>query len=78
MAAPQTGLTSCQIGGMGYPRTVHGNLRPIYMYTYVLKLLFKTPHYPTCPIQLLSTSLLGGYNVPFLVLLMTLFYMYLQ
>ena len=27
MAAPQTGLTSCQIGGIGYPRTVHGNPR---------------------------------------------------
>ena len=25
MAAPQTGLTSCQIGDMGYPGTVHGN-----------------------------------------------------
>ena len=27
MAAPQTGLTSCQIGDMGHPRTVHGNPR---------------------------------------------------
>ena len=25
MAAPQTGLTSCQIGDIGYPRTVHAN-----------------------------------------------------
>ena len=25
MAAPQTGLTSRQIGDIGYPRTVHGN-----------------------------------------------------
>ena len=25
MAASQTGLTSCQIGDIGYPRTVHGN-----------------------------------------------------
>ena len=29
MAAPQTGLTSCQIGDMGHPRTVHGNPRYI-------------------------------------------------
>ena len=29
MAAPQTGLTSCQIGDMGRPRTVHGNPRYI-------------------------------------------------
>ena len=29
MAAPQTGLTSCQIGDIGYPRTVHGNSRHI-------------------------------------------------
>ena len=32
MAAPQTGLTSCQIGDMGHPRTVHGNPRHIPMY----------------------------------------------
>ena len=25
MAAPQTGLTSCQIGDMGHPGTVRGN-----------------------------------------------------
>ena len=25
MAAPQTGLTSCQIGDMGHPGTVSGN-----------------------------------------------------
>ena len=29
MAAPQTGLTSCQIGDMGHPRAVHGNPRYI-------------------------------------------------
>ena len=29
MAAPQTGLTNCQIGGIGYPRKVHGNPRHI-------------------------------------------------
>ena len=29
MAAPQMGLTSCQIGDMGYPRTVRGNSRHI-------------------------------------------------
>ena len=29
MAAPQTGLTSCQIGDMGHPGTVHGNPRHI-------------------------------------------------
>ena len=29
VAAPQTGLTSCQIGGIGYPRTVRGNPRHI-------------------------------------------------
>ena len=29
VAAPQTGLTSCQIGGIGYPRTVHGNPRHV-------------------------------------------------
>ena len=27
MAAPQTGLPSCEIGDIGYPRTVLGNLR---------------------------------------------------
>ena len=29
VAAPQTGLTSCQIGDMGHPGTVHGNPRHI-------------------------------------------------
>ena len=29
MAAPQTGLTSSQIGDMGHPRTVPGNPRHI-------------------------------------------------
>ena len=29
MAAPQTGLTSCQIGDIGYPRTVRGNPRHV-------------------------------------------------
>ena len=29
MAAPQTGLTSCRIGDMGHPGTVHGNPRHI-------------------------------------------------
>ena len=31
MAAPQTGLTSCQIGDIGYPRTVHANPRDIHI-----------------------------------------------
>ena len=30
MAAPQTVLTSCQIGDMGHPRTVRGNPIDIY------------------------------------------------
>ena len=29
MAAPQTGLTSCEIGDMGHPGTVYGNPRYI-------------------------------------------------
>ena len=28
MAAPQTGLTSCQIGDTGHPRTVHARYIP--------------------------------------------------
>ena len=38
MTAPQTGLTSCPIGDIGYPRTVHGNPRHkpyIYVHVYI-------------------------------------------
>ena len=35
VAAPQTGLTSCQIRGIGYPRTVHGNPKMHLVYAYM-------------------------------------------
>ena len=34
MAAPQTGLTSCQTGDMGHPVTVRGNPRHIPLVKY--------------------------------------------
>ena len=54
MAAPQTGLTSCQIGGIGYPRTVHGNPRCIL---YVPE--------EDLPLSIMVTVVVGGGSVTF-------------
>ena len=54
MAAPQTGLTSCQIGDIGHPRTVQGNTRYIAIHHMSLPLQAVLP----TTIQTVSPDLL--------------------